>query len=46
MSIAGAGLTAKRGTFGDKGKLDSMLCASFMKDGTALTGSAGGLICK
>jgi hypothetical protein len=43
-AVAGAGLTSKRGVFGERGKLDSMLCMAFARDGTALTGGANGLI--
>jgi hypothetical protein len=44
LAVAGGGLTTKRGTFGDKGKLDSMLCCTFTRDGRTLSGAGNGLL--
>ena len=41
---AGAGFTSKRGIFGSKGKLDSMLSIAFRKGGNVVTGAANGLV--
>ncbi|CAK8677759.1 unnamed protein product [Clavelina lepadiformis] len=40
----GGGCTAHRGTFGDVGKLDTMLCVAYDKSGNAYSGSANGQI--
>lgn len=41
---AGAGFTSKRGIFGSKGKLDTMLSVAFRKGGNVVSGSSGGLV--
>ena len=43
-TVVGGGLTSKRGTFGAQGKLDTMLCVAFGKDGSAFSGGANGLV--
>ena len=41
----GGGITSKRGTFGDVGKLDTMLCVTYSQDGTtALSGAVNGMV--
>lgn len=42
---AGSGFTSKRGIFGRKGKIDTMLALAFTPDGQTLSGSAGGQVC-
>ena len=41
-AVAGSSLTSKRVTFGDKGKLDSMMCVAFTAAGDAVTGGNNG----
>ena len=41
----GSGFTSKRGIFGRKGKIDTMLSLAFTPDGQTLSGSAGGQVC-
>ena len=42
-TIAGGGLTSKRGTYGDVGKAETQLCVTYPKDaGMLVTGAANG----
>ncbi|XP_006814808.2 echinoderm microtubule-associated protein-like 6, partial [Saccoglossus kowalevskii] len=44
-TVAGGGLTSKRGTFGNVGKLDTMMCATFGKSPeVTYTGGANGAV--
>lgn len=44
-NLAGGGFTSKRGTFGQQGKVETMLCASYSKSpGMVYSGAANGLV--